>query len=212
MQTQVTATSYEFVCYHDSLSDIHTEVQIDDMNRRNGIHFEYRMIDGVQIPIKLCTYVNDMLHGSFVEFNENGFAIRVRHYHMDVLHGIDQGYYENGQTSYIRTFNMGVENGTNIKFWPNGNTKEVYDVMNGVKEGQFFTCYLSGRLNFKTSFKNDIFDGDFITYDVNGEMKEHVVYKYGVIARIITQCTFNDDNDLSDEDEEWISSVVDMSD
>lgn len=130
----------------------------------------------------IASYVNNKVHGEFIEYWENGKVKLKKKYVNGVGHGRESGFHENGaMESDCNLIDGEIEDGEVISWYDNGQILVKYCIVDGKAEGEWFIFYKNGVLNEKGFNRNDTLVGEYFIYDENGKLRETLIYEKGEV-------------------------------
>lgn len=110
-----------------------------------------------------ATYVNDTLHGPYVEYDRDESVTVIGNFSHGLKSGVWRFYYTNGQPAAEHTYADGRLDGRQITWYENG---EVHEVLLCESDRLISrkVWYPGGRLRLVENYKNGVSDGVWITY------------------------------------------------
>ncbi len=154
-------------------------------------------------PHYKSNYLNDKLHGEYVELCNLGDTLFILNYQEDLIDTyearhpdgevLDSGHlknakgdlvytYRNGQERYRRGMIAGLEVGTKASYFPNGQISTISEMIDGKENGVYKSYYPDGKLSFQGTYSLGELNGKVEWYDVFGNLSSDGYYMYGTTS------------------------------
>lgn len=149
---------------------------------------EKNSIEGAENGKKIEIKSRDVLDNSCKIFNKNTKLICENN---NINHGVYYRYNDNGQMIEESNWNHGVRHGLHIKFDDNGRLKLYANYLNGKKNGVFQYWFKNGKLSVKLNYINGKrieyyrlkygkLHGRCNKFNINGKLIQSFYYKDGI--------------------------------
>ncbi len=122
---------------------------------------------------------NNMRHGLYQMFDENGKIVELSLYQNDTLHGKRTMFYENGQPQYVENYINGKFDDDYSAFYENGQLKLNGKYTNGAMNGEWKGYHENGQLKEIVQFVENEENGPFVEYHPNGKLAAEGTYLNG---------------------------------
>jgi antitoxin component YwqK of YwqJK toxin-antitoxin module len=124
-------------------------------------------------------YKNDIRHGTWIKWQENGDTVRVESYADEKKSGVFKRYYENGTVNWITNFKDGIKHGISEKWFDNGVMEWQVTYDEGVKEGVYKRSNKLGTYTSAVNYRDDKRHGELREFS-NGTLTGSHPYQNGL--------------------------------
>ena len=122
---------------------------------------------------------DNMRHGLYQLFDENGKIVEMAIYQNDTLEGKRTMFFENGKPQYIENYSKGQFAGEYAAYYENGQLKLQGKYTNGAMNGEWKGYHDNGQLKELVQFENNEENGPFVEYHPNGKLAAEGYYLNG---------------------------------
>ncbi len=122
---------------------------------------------------------DNMRHGLYQMFDENGKVVELSIYQNDSLHGKRTMFFENGQPQYVENYVNGKFDDDYSSFYENGQLKLNGKYTNGAMNGEWKGYHENGQLKEVVQFVENQENGSFVEYHPNGKLAAEGTYLNG---------------------------------
>ena len=122
---------------------------------------------------------DNMRHGLYQLFDENGKIVEMAIYQNDTLNGKRTMFFENGKPQYVENYINGKFEDDYSSFFENGQLKLNGKYTNGAMNGEWKGYHDNGQLKEIVQFVENEENGPFIEYHPNGKLAAEGSYLNG---------------------------------
>lgn len=130
-----------------------------------------------------CSYNNDNLNGkftSYIKINNKLQKLYTLHYKNNIKHGIYEQFYENGNRYITTIYKNNIQRGQGILYYENKKIKYEGNLKNFQFHGIGSLYDTNNKLIYIGKFKNNFYNGYGVLYHNNGNVKYDGIFSYGV--------------------------------
>ena len=159
---------------------VYTIIVIISLGCKNSIEIiEVKNEEGQLVEKYHRRVADNMRHGSYEAFDENGSVIESSVFQNDTLHGERIIYFENGQPQYVEQYKNGQFDDLYNAFYESGQLKLEGKYTNGAMNGEWKGYHENGQLKEVVLFENNNENGPFVEYHDNGKLSAEGTYLNG---------------------------------
>lgn len=130
-------------------------------------------------PNFISNYSNGLLHGEFIEYNEDGTFSNKGNYKNGIMHGTFTNYHENNKPASEENYMEGNLDGQSKGWHENGNVAYRHNYSNGSLHGFYYSYFENGKIQDSMFYENNLLHGKQIHFHANGKKTGECTYEKG---------------------------------